>query len=96
MTRSTGTRRQLQPVLLVDDEPDLCELLAITLQRMEVPSQAVHTLAAAKQALAEGTFACCLTDLRLPDGDGLELVGWIQERFPALPVAVITVATPSV
>jgi len=86
----TGTRRQLQQVLIVDDEPDLCELLAITLQRMEIPSVAVHSLAAARSALAEGLFTCCLTDLRLPDGDGLELVAWIQERHPGLPVAVIT------
>lgn len=90
MIQLTGTRRQLQQVLIVDDEPDLCELLAITLQRMEIPSVAVHSLAAARSALAEGLFTCCLTDLRLPDGDGLELVTWIQERHPGLPVAVIT------
>ena len=90
MTHSTESRRALQPVLIVDDEPDLCELLAITLQRMEIPSQAVHTLADARRALIDGTFACCLTDLRLPDGDGLELLAWIQEQLPGLPVAVIT------
>ena len=90
MTQSTESRRALQPVLIVDDEPDLCELLAITLQRMEIPSQAAHTLADARRVLIDGTFACCLTDLRLPDGDGLELLAWIQEQLPGLPVAVIT------
>jgi two-component system response regulator PilR (NtrC family) len=86
----TGSHRVPQPVLIVDDEPDLCELLGITLQRMQIPSQAVHSLAAAKEALAASHFALCLADLRLPDGDGLELVAWLQERYPGLPVAVIT------
>jgi len=86
----TGSHRVPQLVLIVDDEPDLCELLGITLQRMQVPSQAVHSLTAAKEALATTPFALCLADLRLPDGDGLELVAWLQERHPGLPVAVIT------
>ena len=90
MSNVTGSHRLPQPVLIVDDEPDLCELLGITLQRMQIPSQAVHSLAAAKEALAATPFALCLADLRLPDGDGLELVAWLQERHPGLPVAVIT------
>ena len=90
MGNVTGNHRLPQAVLIVDDEPDLCELLGITLQRMQVPSQAVHSLAAAREALATGHFALCLADLRLPDGDGLELVAWIQEQHPGLPVAVIT------
>ena len=87
MSNVTGSHRLPQPVLIVDDEPDLCELLGIT---MQIPSQAVHSLAAAKEALAATPFALCLADLRLPDGDGLELVAWLQERHPGLPVAVIT------
>lgn len=90
MSNVTGSYRLPQSVLIVDDEPDLCELLGITLQRMQIPSQAVHSLAAAKEALAATPFALCLADLRLPDGDGLELVAWLQERHPGLPVAVIT------
>ena len=90
MSNVTGSHRLPQSVLIVDDEPDLCELLGITLQRMQIPSQAVHSLAAAKEALAATPFALCLADLRLPDGDGLELVAWLQERHPGLPVAVIT------
>ena len=90
MSNVTGSHRLPQSVLIVDDEPDLCELLGITLQRMQIPSQAVHSLSAAKEALAATPFALCLADLRLPDGDGLELVAWLQERHPGLPVAVIT------
>jgi two-component system response regulator PilR (NtrC family) len=76
--------------LIVDDEPDLCELLGITLARMDVPSEAVNDLAAARRALASGRFGLCLTDMRLPDGDGLELVEWMQRHAPDTPVAVIT------
>ena len=90
MNNATGSHRLPQPVLIVDDEPDLCELLGITLQRMQVPSFAVHSLAAAREALATSPFALCLADLRLPDGDGLDLVAFIQEHHPGLPVAVIT------
>ncbi|MEY4376113.1 MAG: hypothetical protein RJB26_663, partial [Pseudomonadota bacterium] len=90
MNNATGSHRLPQPVLIVDDEPDLCELLGITLQRMQVPSFAVHSLAAAREALATSPFALCLADLRLPDGDGLDLVAFIQEHHPGVPVAVIT------
>ncbi len=77
--------------LIVDDEPDLCELLSLTLARMNVDSSAVHDLTAARAELqGRQSFALCLTDLRLPDGDGLELVEWIQTHAPELPVAVIT------
>jgi len=76
--------------LIVDDEPDLCELLAITLQRMDVASRAVHDLGAAKRELARRPYDLCLTDMRLPDGDGLDLVEWMQSHVPQTPVAVIT------
>jgi two-component system response regulator PilR (NtrC family) len=77
--------------LIVDDEPDLCELLSLTLARMNVDSSSVHDLVAARAQLqGRESFALCLTDLRLPDGDGLELVEWIQAHAPNLPVAVIT------
>ncbi len=77
--------------LIVDDEPDICELLSLTLARMGVDTSAVHDLASARREL-QGTrdFALCLTDLRLPDGDGTELIEWIQNEVPELPVAVIT------
>jgi len=77
-------------VLIVDDEPDLVELVALTLERMDLASAAAGTLAAARRLIGERHFDLCLTDLRLPDGDGLELVTWIGQQQPDLPVAVIT------
>ena len=76
--------------LLVDDEPDICELLAITLRRMGVESDTAGTVAAARAALAGNAYGLCLTDMRLPDGDGLDLVTHIQATYPNTPVAVIT------
>ena len=56
--------------LIVDDEPDLCELLSLTLARMGVDSSAVHDLASARRELqSRQDYALCLTDLRLPDGE---------------------------
>ena len=77
-------------VLIVDDEPDLCELLEMTLARMEVSAESVHDLASARVSLEKQSYRLCLSDLRLPDGDGIELVEHIQRNHPGLPVAVIT------
>ncbi len=77
-------------VLIVDDEPDLCELLAITLRGMNLPSDSAGSLADAKRALAAGSYRLCLCDLRLPDGSGLELIEHIQRTQGQLPVAMIT------
>jgi two-component system response regulator PilR (NtrC family) len=77
-------------VLIVDDEPDLCELLSITLGRMQMESRSVHDIAAAQVALQEQRFDLCLTDMQLPDGNGLSLVEWMQTATPDVPVAVIT------
>ncbi len=76
--------------LIVDDEPDIRELLTITLQRMDVPSKAAADLDEARRLLENEAFDLCLTDMRLPDGDGLELVEYIQQNHPDIPVAVIT------
>ena len=76
--------------LVVDDEPDLCELLSITLERMDIATRTCNDVAAAKHALSRQTYDLCLTDMRLPDGDGLELVEWMQQEVPGTPVAVIT------
>ncbi len=76
--------------LIVDDEPDIRELLSITLGRMGLDCATASDLAGARRLLAEGEFGLCLTDMRLPDGDGLELVAHIQQHCPRLPVAVIT------
>ena len=77
-------------ILIVDDEPDLCELLSITLQRMNLIPRTVGDIAGAQRLLKAERFDLCLTDMRLPDGDGLSLVQWIQQHVPNLPVAVIT------
>src|SRR5262249_52980675 len=77
-------------VLIVDDEPDLCELLSITLQRMDLNPQTASNVSQAQQLLKNGHFDLCLTDMQLPDGDGLDLVKWIQQAKPTVPVAVIT------
>ncbi|MGV3591009.1 MAG: sigma-54-dependent transcriptional regulator [Gammaproteobacteria bacterium] len=82
---STTTR-----ILIVDDEPDIRELLEITLSRMNLATQSAGDLATARNMLAAEPFNLCLTDMRLPDGDGLELVRDIQARYPHVPVAVIT------
>jgi two-component system response regulator PilR (NtrC family) len=76
--------------LVVDDEPDICELLALTLGRMDIATRTCPDVTSAKKILASEELDLCLTDMRLPDGDGLELVQWMQDRAPATPVAVIT------
>ena len=76
--------------LIVDDEPDICELLGLTLERMEVDSHAAHDLHEARALLGSHRFDLCLTDMRLPDGDGIDLVRHIQSHHPDLPTAVIT------
>src|SRR5271170_1491661 len=77
-------------VLVIDDEPDLCELLSITLQRMELDPRTANNVADAQRLIKTEHFDLCLTDMQLPDGDGLELVKWMQQYAPSVPVAVIT------
>lgn len=79
-----------QRILIIDDEPDIRELLEITLGRMNLQTLSVGNLTDARKQLRAGTFNLCLTDMKLPDGDGLALVQEIQELYPQLPVAVIT------
>src|SRR5579863_10272089 len=80
-----------QPVVLVvDDEPDLLELVSLTLNRMNLKTRTAADLGSARRLLKSERFDLCLTDMRLPDGDGLDLVAWIQENRAAVPVAVIT------
>ena len=76
--------------LIVDDEPDIRELLEITLGRMDIGTMCAGDVGSAKALLAEHEFDFCLTDMRLPDGNGIELVEHIQASFPQLPVAMIT------
>ncbi len=76
--------------LVIDDEPDICELLTLTLGRMNVETTSAGDVQSAKDKLSSQRFDICLTDMRLPDGDGLELVEWMQEHARDVPVAVIT------
>jgi len=81
----------IQPLaLVIDDEPDICELLTMTLGRMRIETDSAANVAAAKAKLGKRRYDICLTDMRLPDGDGLELVDWMQTHAPGVPVAVIT------
>lgn len=80
----------MRNVLVVDDEPDIRELLEITLSRMNLDSHAAANVREAKSLLQNEQFDLCLTDMKLPDGTGIELVEHIQEQFPHIPVAVIT------
>jgi len=76
--------------LVVDDEPDIRDLLSITLGRMEFEVETAGDYASALKHLGGGRFDLVLTDMRLPDGNGLDLVEWIQSHLPGVPVAVIT------
>ena len=76
--------------LVVDDEPDIRELLELTLQRMNIATQSAENLAQARSLLSKQRFDLCLTDMHLPDGNGIELVEYIQKNVPETPVAMIT------
>ena len=76
--------------LVVDDEPDIRELLELTLARMDVATRSTGDITDAKVLLKTHSFDLCLTDMRLPDGNGIELVDYIQNHYPQTPVAVIT------
>ncbi len=76
--------------LVVDDEPDIRELVQLTLERMNVDSVTAANVSEAKAQLDRHPFALCLTDMSLPDGNGIDLVEHMRERYPEIPVAVIT------
>jgi len=76
--------------LIVDDEPDIRDLLAITLSRMDITPCCAENISSAKDLLEKHAFDLCLTDMRLPDGDGLELVDAVQALTKPIPIAVIT------
>jgi two-component system, NtrC family, response regulator PilR len=77
-------------VLIVDDEADIRELLLLTLHRMGHEADAAGSCAEALKLLSEHSYQLCLTDMRLPDGDGLQVLNHISEHFSQVPVAVIT------
>jgi two-component system response regulator PilR (NtrC family) len=77
-------------VLIVDDEPDIRELLEITIGRMGLKTAAADSVAQALKLLGEHPFRLCLTDMQLPDGSGMDIIAHIQRETPQLPVAMIT------
>lgn len=77
-------------ILIIDDEPDLLDLVEITLARMGLDVDRAATVESAMARLQSGRYELCLTDMRLPDGNGLEIVRRIAQDWPLLPVAVIT------
>jgi len=87
--RRTAAARPAQ-VLVVDDEPDIRELLELTLAKMGLGVDAVGSIAEARERLKGERYDLCLTDMRLADGEGLELVRHIATLGADLPVAVIT------
>jgi len=77
-------------VLFVDDEEDLCMLMQMSLSRMGIDSHIANGVKQAKQLLKEHQYDACLTDLNMPDGSGLQLVSYISQYHPQLPVAVLS------
>jgi two-component system response regulator PilR (NtrC family) len=77
-------------VLVVDDEADIRELLSITLSRMDLKVKCAANIAEARQLLARHHFDICFSDMRLPDGNGIDLVRHIAATHPGLPTAMIT------
>ncbi len=76
--------------LLVDDEPDILELLEMTLKPMDIICYTAETLTKAQEYVQSMEFDLCLTDMRLPDGNGIDLVALIGQNYPQTPVAMIT------
>ncbi len=93
MSSTRSERRpgaELSRVLVVDDEADIRELIDLTLARMGLLAECVGSVAEARAALDAHGFQLCLTDMRLPDGAGLDIVRYISEHHAQTPVAVIT------
>lgn len=82
--------KQQPLVLLVDDEPDLCMLMQMTLSRMGIKTHMAHHLKQAQHFLGEYRYDACITDFNLPDGNGLELVKYVTQHYPKTPIAVLT------
>jgi two-component system response regulator PilR (NtrC family) len=83
-------KERTRKVLLVDDEADLLELLELTLIKMGLDVARAQTVQEAIASLSSERFDLCLTDMRLPDGEGLRVVQYISEKSLDVPVAVIT------
>ena len=82
--------KQQPLVLLVDDEPDLCMLMQMTLARMGIKTHMAHHLKQALHFFSEYKYDACITDFNLPDGNGIDLVKYVTQHYPKTPIAVLT------
>ena len=76
--------------LILDDERDICELIEMSLMGQDITCTSVYTIRAAIKALKEERYSFVISDIRLPDGDGLDFLAHIQKNYPGLPVCMIT------
>ena len=81
---------ETRSALVIDDERDIRELLVMTLGRMGLRCDTASSVADARNQLARNRYDLCLTDMRLPDGSGIDLIAEITQKFPNTPVAMIT------
>ncbi|MEM7561490.1 MAG: sigma-54 dependent transcriptional regulator [Pseudomonadota bacterium] len=86
----TDTGKNVPTALIIDDEPDLLSLLSITMRRMGIESHKATDVKTARELLENNQYDLCLTDLRLPDGSGLDIVRQVQQQHNGMPIAVIT------
>src|SRR5690554_3135567 len=77
--------------LIIDDEPDIRTLTAITLERLGIECYTAEDMRTALKLLTERRYHFCITDMKLPDGNGLELINLCQQRYPDMPIAMIAV-----
>jgi len=80
----------VRTVLVIDDEPDIRQLVALSLSRIGIDTHTAANLVEARELLATYAFGACLTDMRLPDGNGVAFVAEVAAAYPDLPIAVIT------
>jgi len=77
-------------ILILDDEQDILDLVSITLKRMGFTSYTALNIADAKKLFSSHDFQLCITDMRLPDGNGLDFIEWTQKNHPNVPIAMMT------
>ena len=76
--------------LILDDERDICELIEMSLMGQDITCTSVYTIKAAIKALKEDRYSFIISDIRLPDGDGLDFLSHVQKHYPGTPVCMIT------
>ena len=85
-----STNNLNRPVLVVDDEADIRDLMEMTLMKMGLRVDTAEGVRAALSKLSSNKYSLVLTDMRMPDGSGLEVVQHINQQHLDVPVAVIT------